>query len=256
MANYKYGWKSDKWDERDFLYRITAPVEIQSVDLRDQFLIPEIFNQGSLGSCTGNAIAYALAFNVLNKNVQREVPCDIPFSRLFIYYNERAIEGTINEDAGAQIRDGFKAVAALGACSEKTWPYKINRFATKPSAQAYQEATNFKAILYSRLNNLSKQELVGCLLEGFPFVLGFKVYESFENEFTRSTGDAQMPSANEQLLGGHAVCCVGYKKETDRFIIANSWGKQWGKDGYFTIPAAYICNIRLAMDFWTVKLIS
>lgn len=253
--DYKYGWKPDHHDPRDLLFRVSAPVQIQSVDLRETHKVPDIFNQYNLGSCTGNAIAYMLAFNILNKNVQTEKPCEIPFSRLFIYYNERQLEGTVNQDSGAQIRDGLKSVANLGACSEITWPYKINKFSQKPSGQAYEEAINFRAIEYIRLNSISKQELVGCLLEGFPFVLGFQVFESFESKEVADTGEVDLPSNGEQFMGGHAVCCVGYDMDSDRFIIANSWGAEWGKDGYFTIPADYICNLRYANDFWATKLL-
>lgn len=255
MKNFKYGWKPDEKDDQDYQFRVAAPVKLQSVDLRDTCKMPEIFNQGRLGSCTANAIAYMLAFNILNKHVENEAPCEIPFSRLFIYYNERDMEGTISQDAGAQIRDGLKTVAHLGACTEKTWPYLVQYFTRKPSAPSYEEAQKFRVDVYSRLNNLSKQELVGCLLDGFPFVLGFKVFESFESEETSFSGEVQMPGRGEQLMGGHAVCCVGYILEEDRFIVANSWGIGWGKDGYFTIPAAYICDGHLASDFWNAKLL-
>src|SRR5674536_26691 len=53
-------------------------------------------------------------------------------SRLFIYYNERVMEGTVGTDSGAMIRDGIKTVNAVGACPESEWPYDIARFTEKP----------------------------------------------------------------------------------------------------------------------------
>jgi C1A family cysteine protease len=254
MANFKYGWKPDDYDPRDHQFKVSAPIQIQSVDLREKCSVPEIFNQENTSSCTGNSTSFHLTSNVLNHHVQSEVPIQLPFSRLFLYYGGRQAIGQENRDDGAQIRDVFKAVANLGACSEITWPFDANNVTEKPSGDSYAEAVKFKAVTYSRLNN-NKQELVGCLLEGFSFVFGFSVFESFESQEVADTGEANLPSAHESCVGGHAVCCVGYDMDSDRFIVANSWGKEWGKDGYFTIPANYICDPKLASDFWVTKLL-
>src|SRR2546430_11530119 len=61
-------------------------------------------------------------------------------SRLFIYYNERKIEGTVPSDSGAMIRDGIKSVASDGVCPEPEWPYVIAKFATRPTAKCYRDA--------------------------------------------------------------------------------------------------------------------
>src|SRR5207237_1251822 len=68
---------------------------------------PAVYDQGCLGSCTGNGIAGALQYG---QGGQRQADVFKP-SRLFIYYNERTIEGTVDEDAGAMLRDGIKTVA-------------------------------------------------------------------------------------------------------------------------------------------------
>ena len=87
------------------------------VDLRRQ--CPPVYDQGQLGSCTANAIGGAIEFDQLKQGLpQIFVP-----SRLFIYYNERAMEHSIQFDSGAQLRDGIKSVAKLGACPETIWPY-------------------------------------------------------------------------------------------------------------------------------------
>jgi C1A family cysteine protease len=93
----------------------------------------------------------------------------------------------------------------------------------------------------------------GCLASGYPFVFGFSVYESFESQEVKQTGRVPMPSPNEQLLGGHAVLAVGYDDSQRRFIVRNSWGKDWGMQGYFTIPYAYLLDDNLADDFWTIR---
>src|SRR6201994_3602517 len=117
----QYGWVPDLPDQRDFLF--AAPPAIQqkipkSVDLSKK--CPPVYDQGQLGSCTANAIAAAIEF----EQKKRFVP-----SRLFIYYNERVIEGTVDSDSGAQIREGIKVVANQGVPPESEWPYDVARFA-------------------------------------------------------------------------------------------------------------------------------
>jgi C1A family cysteine protease len=249
----RYGWVADTPDQRDHLYAAPA-VNLGKlpphVDLRPQ--CPKVvYDQGQLGSCTGNAIAAAIQFDRLK---QKRKPDFIP-SRLFIYYNERDMEGTIASDSGAQIRDGIKSVAKLGDCPETEWPYDIARFAIKPAASCYRDAIRYKAVLYQRVPQTVNQ-MKGCLASGYPFVFGFSVYESFEGTQVAKTGVVTMPSSSEKQLGGHAVLAVGYDDKQQRFIVRNSWGKSWGMAGYFTIPYAYLNDDNLAADFWTIRVVA
>src|SRR5947209_9795436 len=114
-----YGWIPDVPDQRDHLY--AAPAQYLKAlpaltDLRAK--CPPVYDQGQLGSCTANAIGGAIEFDQMKERLPQ---ISIP-SRLFIYYNERVIEGTVNTDAGAMLRDGIKTVAKQGACPEPMWP--------------------------------------------------------------------------------------------------------------------------------------
>jgi C1A family cysteine protease len=244
-----YGWNRDLPDGRDFMYGAPAEVVRQlpkSVDLRPG--CPPVYDQGQLGSCTANAIGGALEFaQIKEKQANPFTP-----SRLFIYYNERVIEHTVDSDSGAQIRDGVKSVHKLGAPPETDWPYDINKFSQKPPEQAFTDAKNYQAILYQRLTPTLGQ-LKGCLASGFPFVFGFTVYESFESQEVANTGHVGMPLSGEKQLGGHAVLCVGYQDSSQTFIVRNSWGAAWGIKGYFTMPYPYLLQGTLASDFWTIR---
>jgi C1A family cysteine protease len=246
-----YGWVPDLPDHRDRIYQ--APLAMlgplpAKVDLRDQ--CPPVYNQGGLGSCTANAIAGALEFDQMK---QRQADVFVP-SRLFIYYNERVMEGNVDEDSGAMLRDGIKSVAKQGAPHERVWPYVISKFRRKPSAAAYKDARLHNAILYQRLHQ-DIQQLRGCLASGFPFTFGFSVYTSFESDAVARTGRVPMPAPKEKQLGGHAVLAVGYDHAKEHLIVRNSWGADWGMNGYFTMPYAYLLDENLSDDFWTIKLV-
>ncbi len=248
----RYGWTPDLPDHRDFLY--AAPPRFlgenlpPSVDLRPK--CPPVYDQGQLGSCTGNSIAGAIQFEQMKQGLPNFIP-----SRLFIYYNERVIEGTVKSDAGAQIRDGIKSVATSGVCPETDWPYNISKFAVKPPPKAYTDAAKDVATSYQRVPQILNQ-MKGCLASGYPFVFGFSVYESFESPQVAKTGHAPMPGPSEKQIGGHAVMAVGYDDSKSWFIVRNSWGTTWGMKGYFTIPYTYLSDSNLSDDFWTIRLIS
>jgi C1A family cysteine protease len=149
------------------------------------------------------------------------------------------------------IRDGIKTLNKQGACSEKKWPYVISKFALKPTPVCYKEALDHQITSYHRI--LTLDDMRTCLAEGFPFVFGFSVYESFETPDVADTGIVNLPKPDERLLGGHAVLAVGYDEMQKRFIVRNSWGTSWGQKEYFTMPYAYLTNRNLSDDFWTIR---
>jgi len=260
----RYGWVPDLPDARDHLYgapAIALAALPPSADLRPG--CPPVYNQGRIGSCTANAIAGAFEFDLKKQGLVDFMP-----SRLFIYYNERDMEGHIQFDSGAQIRDGVKSVATLGVCSEDEWPYDDTpaasdggafpagaKEAEKPPAQCYQDALNNKVTTYSRVVR-DLDQMRGCLASGSPFLFGFTVYESFESQAVAHSGVAPMPQPGEQVLGGHAVLAVGYDDASQTFTVRNSWGPAWGQAGYFTLPYAYLTTRGLSSDFWTLRIVT
>jgi C1A family cysteine protease len=242
-----YGWIPDLPDKRDSLYGAVyrIPAKLPSkVDLSAQ--CSPVEDQGQLGSCTANALIGALEFLELKSG---QPLADL--SRLFIYYNERVIEHTTTQDSGAMIRDGIKSLARQGVCPEAQWPYAIAAFASKPTAACYAQARKRTISSYQRLATTT--EMRACLADGYPFVFGFTVYESFESASVAKTGTVNVPKSSERVIGGHAVCAVGYDDAKKRFIVRNSWGTSWGKKGYFTMPYAYLADRNLSDDFWTVR---
>lgn len=260
----RYGWTPDLPDARDHLFtapRMAVASLPPSVDLRDG--LPQPYDQGHIGSCTANAIAGAFEFDLLKQQLTDFMP-----SRLFIYYNERAMEGHVRFDSGAQIRDGIKSVATLGVCAESEWPYDDTPPQTegdpfppgakegeKPPPECYKDALQNRVTSYQRVIR-DLDQFRGCLASGYPFVLGFTVYESFEGQDVAHNGIMPMPSPGENILGGHAVLAVGYDDAEQRFLCRNSWGGDWGQHGYFTMPYTYLVERAFSSDFWTTRIVT
>lgn len=244
----RYGLLPDPPDSRDLL--LVAPPRRwflpSSVNLKDK--MPPIYDQGSLGSCVGQSVAAVLDFAHRLSNESFFNP-----SRLFIYFNARDMEGTVDQDVGCCIRDAVKSVNKLGACPERLCPYVIKDFAIRPTAAAYKSGEDFQAIKYQRVP-LALSFLKGVLAKGIPIVLGISIYSSFETEEVAKTGIVPMPNTKkEQSLGGHAVVVVGYDDKAGRFLMRNSWGTAWGDKGYFTIPYDFITNPKLTNDAWMIE---
>jgi len=245
MVKRKYGLIKQTKDPRDYklkqLLSVHGAVVLPtSVDLRKS--CPAIYDQGELGSCTANA---GVAARVMLDKIK------VQLSRLFLYYQERVIEGDVSQDGGAQMRDIGKALSTYGVCPETDEPYNAAKFTVKPSATAVKDALAYKIKSYYSVpdTNGIKQVLA---LKAQPVLSGILVYESFESATVAKTGIIPMPAKKEKLLGGHAICIVGYDDSKSWFICRNSWGASWGDKGYFYLPYTYF-NGKLASDFWVLQ---
>jgi C1A family cysteine protease len=202
------------------------------------------------GNCTANALGAAYQFEQMKQKRPNFIP-----SRLFIYYNERVLENSVHQDNGAMIRTGIKTMVKEGVCPETMWKYNIKKFTQKPPQNCYDVALDNQVLQYLRISPHTVYEVKHCLSEGYPVVFGFMLFESIMSAEVRRTGYVPMPKANEKCLGGHAVMAVGYDDEKEVFIVRNSWGTDWGIDGYFYLPYGYISQPNLSADFWTIRLV-
>lgn len=241
----RLGWRPPLPQEKPFMY---FPVRgfmgvPPSVDLQPQ--CPAVYDQETLGSCTAQAVAALVQFLMKKHGFKWWIA-----SRLAIYYWERVIEGTVDQDSGASLSDAIKVVTRTGCPHESMWWYNINKFAVKPNQKVVADAANHKVkVGLAVTQDLS--HLKSCLAEGYPFIFGFTVYESFNSPVVATTGIMPLPKRNEQILGGHAVMGVGYDDKKQMFKVRNSWGTGWGLGGYFWMPYAFITDRNYADDFWT-----
>jgi len=234
--------KADRLDWRDRHYsfaRIESPRD--RVDLRPW--ASPVEDQLHLGSCVGQAIVGAYEL-LLNKTDRSKF---IDLSRLFVYYNARLLDNAVEEDVGAYVRDGIKAVNKYGVCSEQSWPYLIEKFSNAPSIQSYEDAQRRLIKKYYRIDSIA--DIVDSLNADNPVVTSMNVYDSFYEIDDGRTTVLPMPRASENLIGGHAVTFVGYDLPKKLFLARNSFGEDWGDSGYFWVPFDYV--ERDFMDNWT-----
>jgi len=221
MPNYvpqdvKFSLRPDVPDERDYIFTAVKGTELpRQVSLQKYAGIAE--DQGDLSSCTGEALA-----NAYETRLKISIPAKaVELSRLFIYYNARSLEGTTSEDQGATIRSGIKALKSTGVCTESLWPSSRGPelWDDKPSDEAYAEGKQRTILTYERVVDLFAMR--ECLAQERPFVFGIPIYNDKaagpDNNWTFTGG-------GKQLLGYHALCCVGYNDETELFLVKNCSG--------------------------------
>ena len=243
-----YTLRRDSEDRRDFKYSSiqrdnrSIPPEFS---LRSHF--PPVDNQENENSCSANAYAAALETLMLCNNKPF-----VKLSRNFIYYIERDWAGTVNEDGGASLRDGVKALSKYGVCPEQLWPYTKDTLFTPPPKNCYDEALKYKVTQYLRINSLD--DMRHSIATGYPVVIGIAIYESFESDYVAHTGIVPMPDATKENLNGyHATIISGYNDTKQLGEVRNSWGDTWGDAGYFYLPYEFLDNHDLCIDAWCVK---
>lgn len=269
---FRMGWLPDYPDFRDYTLEhekirpmlaksevVKSPTPPSSVDLK-QWCSP-VEQQGGLGSCTAHA-----GIGLVEYYERRAFKKHLDASRLFLYKVTRNLLRWTG-DTGAFLRTTMGALVLFGVPPEEYWPYIVEKFDDEPPTFCYAFAQNYQTIRYFRLDTpgTPKDQLLerikGFLAAGYPSMFGFTVYTSIRQ--ATDEGKIPFPEPGERRLGGHAVAAVGYddnikiKNEPDgsdttgAILIRNSWGTDWGANGYGWLPYAYV-ERGLAIDFWTI----
>lgn len=223
--------KPSKPDTRDFIYKPTNVSIPTMVDLREYD--SKIENQGNLGSCT--AVAITTAYEVMVNIRYPEYFTDL--SSLFVYYHSRLFSDEIDQDAGSYIRDGLKSVKNYGACSEDLWPYMTESFDKQPFPKCYLDASKRKISEYNIL--YANYEIKEILAGKRPVVACIEIFYDFL-QVGKENPYVSMPGPFTYSIGNHAVVIMGYDDINKNFLIKNSYGKEWGDNGYAWLPYDYV----------------
>lgn len=243
-----YNYKFQPKDERDYIYKknnIEIPIKYNITDINNSSIIKSpILDQGQLGSCVANA-ASSLFYILSNGKIN--------LSRLQLYFCSRGIDKSkFDEDTGTYVRTALKSASLYGLTNESFWKYNTNNFDKLPPNKSFRPIYSLKNYTYTSVpQNL--ESLKNCLATGNPIIFGALLYSSFENPNVNSTGIIPMPDINkETFLGGHCMLLIGFDDVKKQFKIQNSWGSNWGDNGYGYFDYEYILNKELTSDIWTV----
>lgn len=236
--------KPSRPDLRDRVYtRQNVPIA-REVDLRPWDSLVE--DQGALGSCAGNAITNAYELVVKQKQPDEFVE----LSRLFVYYNARMLEENVEEDAGVfYMRNAFKGCNHYGLCTEQLWPYNTEKFAEKPTEMAYSDAEQRRIPKYATVTGINN--MLEVLNLAYPIVIGMDTYASFML-LDSANSVMSMPGATEEYIGGHAMVILGYNLADQQFLVKNSFGREWGADGYCRMPFDY--TMKYVFERWVFEI--
>lgn len=247
MTDRHYLLKADPIDDRDKPFLSSRTNFPKTVDHRPTDF-PEILDQKWLGACTGFSLGAITQYLEKQKS---PIHGYFYLNPLYLYYKERELMGTTDYDSGAYIRDGLKILKNNGCCTISRYPEDPSQFTTVPSTEADQNAAEHKIEGYYRI--MQVPQLKQALADGHLVAMGIEIYSSFESAEVARTGIVPMPDkTKEQLLGGHAVAAYGYTeiKGIEYIIVRNSWGKDWGDQGYFYLPMDFVG--RYVSDMWVV----
>jgi C1A family cysteine protease len=273
-SKYALGWIPDLPDHRDYTFRSEILKKEMdqmgmgelnddipsSVDLR-KWCSP-IEDQTPLNSCTAHA-----GTNLLEYFMIKTTGKYINGSRLFLYKATRNLLGDGDKDKGSFLRTTMGAMRLFGICPEPYWTYDPKKVLEEPPAFCYSFAENYKALKYFSLDpanattNDTLTNVKNFLAAGLTSMFGFTVFKSIDQ--ARDDGKIPMPSSVDNQVGGHAMHAVGYddnikitnevtnEETTGAILFENSWGTEWGDNGFGYLPYEYIRNGD-ALDFWSL----
>jgi C1A family cysteine protease len=239
----KYGLRLDSNPEK--LFKPLESLSLPSTTVPPSYDFSEsmapCYDQGQTNSCTANAACGAVQFIENDPNTP---------ARMFVYYNERVIQNTTNQDDGATMGCSIQSLKTYGVCDETYWPFDQQDLFQKPTDQAYAVAK--KDLLIDAYSVSTPEQIKSCISQRIPIIFGMNVYSFMESANMAHNGYLQMPSATDTYLGGHALLICGYDDSTKYYKIRNSWGTSWGLNGYFYAPYDYINNPNLTNGFYAV----
>lgn len=219
-----------------------SPGILPSVDLR-KFFSP-VKSQSDIGACSTFAIV-AIYESIINRSTGRR---DADLSERFVYFYSNVVTGY--PEGGSNYYDQLKVLGTHGVCEEKMCPFSTGDIGESPSQKAIDNGVTHRVLSAKEVRLRNSGTLMECitenhrmltsaLSEGFPVGIALKVYDSFGVKGPY----IHRPTEEDIATGGkgmHAMVLTGYSEKDKLYIVRNSWGPDWGDQGYSYISAAYI----------------
>ena len=200
-------------DSRDWIYNNFKEIP-DILDLR--YDLHPIRNQGNQGTCYAQSAACMKEWQEKKDyGLNEYLSPQFFYNNRFNWYDENT-----KNDEGMFGRDVMKILKDIGICTEEEYPYGLREKKNNIPKYCYTQASEHKIKGYAQIKSIDS--LKQSLNNNGPCLIAFPVYNY--------TNEMWIQKKNESFKGGHAMTIVGYLE--DCFIIRNSWGVQWGDDGY------------------------
>ena len=222
----KLGLYKSPLDKRDFLVSpfLADVIERLPTEFDVTPQMSPIKHQGKEGACVGFA---GVAVKEYHEKIDYGFTDDryIDLSERFLYEESKKISG---HSEGTTLVACAKVLVKLGVCEEDFWEY-FAKDKRQSLPGAYHNALKFKVEpMWTRITN--EKELKASLVKFGAIIIGVKVYNNWYKEKNGHIPDRK--GWFNKLLGGHAICLVGYNDKTGEYKFKNSWGEGWGDNGY------------------------
>lgn len=205
--------------------------ELTNVDLSNKF--GPVRDQGKQGCCASFAVSSVIEALRGDKN---------RYSPAYLYWSARAEKSKTDMDSGASLVDVIKAASQKGVCLEQSMPYNSDIFTLAPSDMAKKEALECM-IIEAKSVNPRLRDIKSAISDGHPVIIAAKIFDSFSNTrsgFVRHPSNSELTSGSRSDgHGNHAMVVCGFSDKERVFIVRNSWGKNFGENGYCYIPYSY-----------------
>lgn len=241
----------DVFDARDLEYRPRLQPLPNELECRptDRFVMSQV---GS--SCTGHAVA-AMANAVLS--AQGDPTHVSPY--MLYALARRYDEFPGDADEGSSLRGALKGWYYHGVLPDSGWPSLDVDPAPdvdhdqKTAALARQRPLG----AFYRVNATRLDDLQSAISELSAIVVAASIHDGWNEPVvvkrTVKRKKQEMHvitrTSTSKAIGGHAFCLVGYNEVG--FLVQNSWGTQWGHNGFATLP--YDDWLESGYDAWVAR---
>ena len=233
IEKFGKGGVEQKIDLRNYRFETVVPTAGLLPSKFEIVFGGKIKNQDGSGSCVSQATSYYA--EILNFKETGEW---VSLSPKFLYSQCHL------NPMGSYVKDNMILMKSKGICTEQDLSsYENGNPPTEDfmirkqdiTAQAYDESTMYEAKDYytwgSPTLDMYKQAIVnnnGCIII------------SWGNNQCWQNAEIDLPAYRQQMVWQHGILLIGYDDSKKCFKFINSWGTEWGDNGYGYLPYEYV----------------
>ncbi len=222
----------------------------------------EVKSQGLRGACT-----YFVITGLVESLIKKSTGQEIDLSEEYLAWAAKTKKKLRSEEEDSSVAVNAATVQDFGLMLEKDLPYQPSWFDKGFPCEGQKQKKNLDPICFAHAGPKSEQKskiISGSSFEfrdigsssldivrelsawKTPVTISILAHAKMWDESAQS-GDLFLNATSKKnckkkpkSCTGHAALIVGFDLDKKIFFLKNSWGKEWGKLGYGTIPFDYI----------------